>query len=114
MKIILRGRQAGKTSALIQMMAENPSTVMVCHSRMEADRCYFEAQRLLPAIDWEPGRFCFVDDLVYWRGRSGFGATLLIDNLDLVIQRMFRNPVEAVTVTDDSLTSHNQQPKEEP
>lgn len=95
MELILRPRQAGKTTDLIKMCNKNWGYI-VCATRQEADRVFRHAHKLkidipLP-ITWEE----------FLRGTYGHGCKqFYIDNLDLCIQNHSRLPIRAVTMTED-------------
>lgn len=98
MKVIARPRRSGRTDELIRLAHEADLSgevcYIVCHSRQEAHRI---AQR---AAELElPVRFPVqYDELPV--GRGSFTTCVVVDNAEMLIERIVGRRVEAIVVTD--------------
>lgn len=108
MRITIDGRQTGRTESILQWMRQAPEgehRVLVCHSSQEAMRVYrstfdennnpteFESWQFIGANELgSPGMFSGV-----LRGRGG-RIVLGIDNLDLMLYRIFGQEVGHITL----------------
>ena len=99
MEYIIRGRQGGKTEALIQLFRLDPEhSVIVCPNEREAERIRFILEE-----QWHLSRRITLNNVIttertkYLRGRN---AKVYVDNLDRWVQSVFGN-VQAVTMTEE-------------
>jgi hypothetical protein len=98
-KVIARGRQAGKTYALVQWVREGEETdsypgwsrVLICHSLDEAMRIHKEHdldyRQVFSAAGWKNARL----------GRTR--VEIAVDNADLVLMSYFEQSVAQISVT---------------
>lgn len=96
MQVIVGKRRDGKTTKLVELMAENPWGVMVCpHSGMV---------KLLrdQYPDLEPERFVTVDQVLHG-ALNGKRNDLYIDDVNQIIYSYLKVPnlVRVVTITED-------------
>jgi len=91
MNIIIMPRGAGKTFALIQMMKEEPNSMMVCISMKEADRL----RRLFPNI--KSDRFVTYNEVSSGVLQGKPPNKLFCDNVDLFLQWYLGRPVDTIT-----------------
>ena len=85
----------GKTTDLMKISAEN-NYYIVCSLRREADRMFHDAREIWGLDIPLPITFDeFIKGEYYGKGIKGF----LVDNAELLIQRMSRVPVFAITVS---------------
>lgn len=98
MKIMCRPRMAGKTYLMLEAMRRNPASVMVCISRIEADRL----SRDNPDI--EAWRFVTPDEArrgARWDGRwIPRPYELYVDNLDIMLSYLLGRRVSLASMTD--------------
>lgn len=105
MRVMVTGRQGGKTTAMLEWMRGAPEgehRVCVSASREQAMRL------LRDNPDLESWQFVALDDVRrggafggVLRGRGGH-VVLGIDNLDMVLGALIYWPVDAVTVTGEA------------
>lgn len=89
MQIWVSGRAWGKTTRLVEYMRGHGGTEMVCHTAQKA-RQLMEQN---PGID--PERFLTLQEAL----EPGHRRTLLIDDLDLILYRLFPPGVEPEVAT---------------
>lgn len=94
MKIIIRGRQQGKTTELIKLAAEE-WLYIICPSKMQACNVAKQAIDLGVDIPYPLTWLDYVNGNYYGKGINGFA----IDNLDMCIQHMSSVPVKAITLS---------------
>lgn len=97
MKFINRGRQGGKTTELLRLMAENDDLVYVAPTQAQAQYAYQMSRSLAPSV--ERDRFISVDQAV--KTRLPHGKRIVVDELKSTLHRMFNATVFAVTDSPD-------------
>jgi hypothetical protein len=95
MKVIARARQEGKTEELIKMSADT-GCVIVCLSMVESEQIRKRAIELGLTI---PRPATYFELMA--RDKSVRGSKLLIDNAELLLERIINEKIEAITVTVD-------------
>jgi len=99
MRLILRPKQGGKTTELINLSAENGGYI-VCHTRNEAYRIRTQAREMGLFIPLPLTYIEFFNRQLYPPGVKRF----LIDNVEMLLQFIARDIlIEAVTCTPDIL-----------
>lgn len=93
MKVIVGGRQTGKTIDLIKRSAECNGYI-VCHSLEECSRIFAIARELDLLINFPICYAEFINHHYYSKGIKFF----LIDNVNLLLQRMSKVPIDTITV----------------
>lgn len=103
MEIVLSPRRAGKTTQLIKMAAED-HLYLVCCTYGEMRRVWLLMLKMkekgeIETLPPQPLTFDeFLEGKYYPRGIKGF----LIDNADLLLQRLSYSRIFAITLTSDS------------
>lgn len=98
MKIILDGRQSGKTYRLIQQAAKD-SLQIVCSNQREAERVFSEAGAMGVEITFPLTAQAFLGRRFVGMGIRGF----IIDNADWILQELASPvPVEWISLTFDA------------
>lgn len=96
--LFVGGRGDGKTLRMIERSAETGSTIVVLNSK-HAERIKVMAKKLGYDIPEPIGIDKFRDD--YYRCGRNFRKGILVDDLDLIIKKLFKNvPINEVTITD--------------
>jgi len=88
-KVIVQGRQSGKTDQLAAWTKEDPSRIMLVHSQREA-------ARVRRTYDLPASQVVAVDSLDAMRLRGLGRPQVVIDNLDLVLPILLAGHLEAV------------------
>jgi len=103
MKVIYRPREAGKTTELIKLAAADEKgdcKYIVCATQADCTRIAEQAKEMGVNI-WYPITFLeFLSGLYYGRNIKSF----LIDDVDRLLLRLSRVPIEAITLTKDGST----------
>lgn len=94
MRIIVTGRQSGKTTKLIKIAAEK-NLYIVCSTKGECGRINGMARELELHIPFPITFEEFMEHKYYGRGIGGF----LIDNVEHLLQRMTEVPIYGITMT---------------
>ena len=106
MEIMIRGRQHGKTTELLQRFLENPEeTLVVCHNRMTADSLALQACAVqgrakdVTLFKEMQKHFVSATELRNMPMMPTWMRQLMVDNLDLVLPILTRSFVTFVTAT---------------
>jgi hypothetical protein len=98
MKVICGGWRTGKTMELIKLAAEAEArgeiSYIVCHNHAEAYRIAQEAKRL----DLLIGFPITYDEFLNHDYAGNNIKHLFIDNVEMLLQKLARSPVSAVTI----------------
>jgi DNA transposition AAA+ family ATPase len=91
MRLLITGRGLGKTTQALEWVKEKPKSVLVVHSRQEAERLLQQEQTARWSgreglQDWQ---VCTVHDYLHGALRGRTTDRLAIDNLDLVLGHIF-------------------------
>src|SRR5690348_9572521 len=104
MRLLIRGRQSGKTTRLLDWLENSgpERRVLVCHSWDEVRRL----ERLIAnegrqRID--PEQITSVDMVLSGRSMMPRGTVFAVDNLDLILGNQFTAPIAIATGTDFDL-----------
>ena len=105
MKVIQLPRQGGKTTLLIRYMVEHPQAVCITHNMASAHDLSLVLARALrsagetnvDARHLEHYRFYTMDNIRALRSQPG--TEVVIDNVDLVLGSLVRQPITLVTLT---------------
>jgi hypothetical protein len=94
MRILELPKQGGKTTYLLRLLLCNPENILITHSESEAERLreiFEESKGMADRI------FSFeaAKNLFGHRFKRAY-----VDNVDLILQNMFRMPIDYVTVTE--------------
>lgn len=98
MKIIIKPRGKGKTTDLINLCANNNYSLIVVHTQENARLVFEAAKRLKKHIPMPITYQEFIEN----RYSAQNVDTFLIDNVDMLLQRMTRVPIEAITLTEET------------
>jgi len=96
MKVITRVRRGGKTTELIKECAkEKGNACIVCLSRKEAERIFYQAEKMKLKIPF-PITF---DELMQKRYIDKRNQRFYIDNADLLLQSLISSLISMITLT---------------
>ncbi len=97
MNIIMRPRNAGKTTELIKLSAQNGGYI-VCNSHNEAWQIHELSRQMGLEIPFPLTYSEFLHGYYHPQGVKN----LLIDNADYLINSLSKSPIEAITLTTDT------------
>jgi hypothetical protein len=106
MKVIVGGRQTGKTTALIHEMAKHPDmSVMICASRQSADYAERLARNRYPSIAW---RGLFVPFSMSGTSVRSY-EHVYVDDVDLVLFSVLNTRPEVMSMTAEPFDTDEQE-----
>ena len=94
MRIVSYGRQMGKTVWLMSQVKKDPNRIIVCINQAEIDRLRKE----YPEV--KPGQFISFQEVLDGKLRGlRPEPDLYVDNLDIMLERVFGYPVRVASIT---------------
>jgi hypothetical protein len=94
-ELIIRPRQSGKTTKLIQLAAKEEYGLIVTNNKMQAKRVFELAQKLHLKIPMPITYDEFIN-----RKYAGMNVSaLFIDNAEILLQMMAKAPIKAITMS---------------
>lgn len=94
MKLNYSPRQSGKTTQMIERVAQDDRYVLLTFSTKEADRLRHEYFKYI-----DPKRIMYWREYLQKKQGKGYGQKVLIDNADMVLEDAIGDYVEEISIT---------------